>query len=123
MNTKDKHYKKWLKLSEEYWESFRKDDWAECSKQTGELEKELYTCKFKKFNRWHSNPPHWYVTTFNRSDRKHNKQALAKNISTYGCDYNENPHEADWFGFLGGWESEYIEYKYHHKNSAKWMWY
>ena len=39
-----------------------------------------------------------------------------------GCAYDENPHEADWFGFIGAFESEYIEYRYHHKNSAKWNW-
>jgi len=115
MNTKDKHYKEWLALSKEFYNREYNSEWDK-------YWDELYCNKYRKFNSFYDNPPKWYINTFNRSDRQHNKQALKKNIVMMGCDYDEDPHDADWFGFLGGWESEYIEYRYHHKNSAKWMW-
>jgi hypothetical protein len=97
MNTKDKNYKEWLRLNKKY----REIPWTvEPTKEEAELDRLLENPRFRKFG--------WYQQ--------------GKNINMIGCDYDENPHEADWFGFLGGWESEYIEYRYHHKNSAKWDW-
>jgi hypothetical protein len=121
MNTKDKHYKEWLNLNKRYQE-IRWTGNYETTKEEADLDKLLEHPKFRKFGWYQQGPNKDFINPFNVSFRQHNKQALKKNLSMIGCDYNEDPHDADWFGFLGGWESEYIEYRYHHKNSAKWMW-
>jgi len=119
MNTKDKHYKEWLYLNKKY-QDF---PWTyETTKEEAELDRLLENPRFRKFGWYNEGPSKKYIRFYHKSDRQHNKRALRKNLGTIGCDYDENPHDADWFGFIGSYESDYIEYRYHHKNSAKWDW-
>ena len=121
MNTKDKHYKEWLILIKKS----REIEWSgnyETTQEEADIDKLLAHPKFIKFGWYQQGPNRKFIRPYHKSDRQHNKQALKKNMTTIGCDYDEDPHSADWFGFEGGWESEYIEYRYHHKHSAKWNW-
>ena len=105
MNTKDKNYKEWLRLGE----ALEKVEWSYPT--TWEYDEAWYAYyenpKFKKFNRWYGSVPKWYVNIFNRGDRRHNKNALKKNISMPDFDLEDN----------------FIEYRYKSRNSAKWMWF
>ena len=121
-NTKNKDYKEWLRLNridaEIPW-TFEK------TKEEAEIEKLLENPRFLKYQRFYDNPPKWYVNMFHRSDRKHNKRALKANIKMMRNPYDEHPMDDDnfeWKGDLSGWESEYINYRFQHRNVAKW-WY
>ena len=120
-NTKREHYKEWLRLNRIDAEI----PWTyEVTKEQADIEKLLGDPKFREFNCWYENPPKWYINLFNRSDRKHNKQALKANIKMMIDPYEEHPmdEDIDWEGDFGDyWESEYINYRFKHRNSAKWM--
>ena len=121
-NTKEQNYKEWLRLNR----ILNEFEWTdEKSKEEADIEKVLDNPKFRKFNRWYSNPPKWYVNIFNRSDRKHNKQALKLNVKMMRDGTEEHPMDEDinWEGddnFGDYWESERINYRFSHRNCAKW---
>lgn len=102
MNTKDKDYKEWLKANRIYDEC----EWSyPTSKEYDEaFNYAWFSPRFKKFNRVYLHVPHWYVNIFNRRDRRYNKNTLKKNVN-----------------LILDTEDEFYEFRYKHRNSAKWM--
>ncbi len=67
-------------------------------------EKEDYLCqrKFWPVKGWYGTAPKSYCKSYTRSDRRHSKQTVYKNITSGGEDYDK------------------YEYRYAHKHSATW---
>lgn len=121
-NTKDKDYKEWLRLkrieNEIVW------TW-EKSQEQADIDKLLENPKFIKYSWWYDTPPKWFVKCYHKSNRRHNKQALKANILYMPDPYDEHPMDDgnfEWKGNLKGWESEYINYTYQHRNNAQMWW-
>jgi len=105
MNRKDKNYKEWLRLKE----IESKIPWTYGkTKEEGEIKKLLDDPRFWKFHWMSDGPTKDIIKIYHKQDRVHNKRALKKNIlmmvDALEC------------------YDDYVEYRYSHRNSAKWMW-
>ena len=64
---------------------------------------ELWSKKFYDVQIWSdANPPKWFIKPYHRSDRRNSKQTVRKNMNFGVDDFSD------------------YEYRYHHKNSARW---
>ncbi len=113
----DKHYNPWRKeytatVPEYYFVEKIKPRWithelvcdVDVSKELAEKNTELRSQKFHKLYWNWGSAPSWYCATFNRADRRHNKQEIKKMIES------------------GDFDSGNEDLRYNHRHGATWMW-